>query len=161
MTILNYPYNFIVCDVGSKLINAYDPTSKQHNKITPDNFLNLNIPNLKDGMTIVIEDAHLRSREDDSMAHTYDIEQLKQIKLACDNRNVEILCFPQKSTPKTRKIYSLDKEDKETSFKGRHLLDFMSGKFSNNMTKKVIKSIFRESLEAILGKELNARKYFN
>ena len=32
---------------------------------------------------------------------------------------------------------------------------------SNNMTKKVIKSIFRESLEAILGKELNARKYFN
>jgi hypothetical protein len=37
----------------------------------------------------------------------------------------------------------------------------MSGKFSNNITKKVIKSIFRESLEAILGKELNARKYFN
>ena len=110
MTILNYPYNFIVCDVGSKLINAYDPTSKQHNKITPDNFLNLNIPNLKDGMTIVIEDAHLRSREDDSMAQTYDIEQLKELKFICDNRNIKILCFPQKSTPKTRKIYSLDKE---------------------------------------------------
>ena len=60
-----------------------------------------------------------------------------------------------------RGIYSLDKGDIETSFKGQHLLDFMSGKFSNNMTKKVIKSIFRESLEAILGKELNARKYFN
>ena len=110
MTILNYPYNFIVCDVGSKLINAYDPTSKQHNKITPDDFLNLNIPNLKDGMTIVIEDAHLRSREDDSMAQTYDIEQLKELKFICDNRNIKILCFPQKSTPKTRKIYSLDKE---------------------------------------------------
>ena len=110
MTILNYPYNFIVCDVGSKFINAYDPTSKQHSKITPDDFLNLNIPNLKNGMTIVIEDAHLRSREDDSMAQTYDIEQLKQLKFICDNRNIKILCFPQKSTPKTRKIYSLDKE---------------------------------------------------
>lgn len=102
--------NFIVCDVGSCQLNVYDPTSKQHYNLTPDDFLNLNIPCLKDGMTIVIEDAHLRSREDDSMAHTYDIEQLKQIKLACDNRNVEILCFPQKSTPKARKIYSLDKE---------------------------------------------------
>jgi len=60
-----------------------------------------------------------------------------------------------------RGIYSLDKGEIESSFKGQHLLDFMSGKFSNNMTKKVIKSIFRESLEAILGKELNARKYFN
>ena len=55
----------------------------------------------------------------------------------------------------------MDKGEIESSFKGQHLLDFMSGKFSNNMTKKVIKSIFRESLEAILGKELNARKYFN
>ena len=60
-----------------------------------------------------------------------------------------------------RGIYSLGKGEIESSFKGQHLLDFMSGKFSNNMTKKVIKSIFRESLEAILGKELNARKYFN
>ena len=60
-----------------------------------------------------------------------------------------------------RGIYSLYKGEIESSFKGQHLLDFMSGKFSNNMTKKVIKSIFRESLEAILGKELNARKYFN
>ena len=110
MTILNYPYNFIVCDVGSKFINAYDPTSKQHSKITPDDFLNLNIPNLKNGMTIVIEDALLRSREDVSMAQTYDIEQLKELKFICDNRNIKIACFPQKSTPKTRKIYSLDKE---------------------------------------------------
>ena len=37
-----------------------------------------------------------------------------------------------------RGIYSLDKGEIESSFKGQHLLDFMSGKFSNNMTKKVI-----------------------
>jgi hypothetical protein len=102
--------NFIVCDVGSCQLHVYDPTLKQHHNVTPDDFLNLNIPCLKDGMSMVIEDAHLRSREDDSMAQTYTIEQLKQIKLACDNRNIEILCFPQKSTPKARKIYSLDKE---------------------------------------------------
>ena len=106
--------NFITADIGKKQITTYNPQIKTHHKISTDNFNVLNVPGLSDGMTIIIEDAHLRAREENSKAQTYNIDELRQIRKIADQRNISILCFPQKVTPKTRKIYSiLETDDKK------------------------------------------------
>ncbi len=43
-------------------------------------FRDLKFPEINDGMTIVIEDAHLRSQEDNSLSHTYKIDELRKLK---------------------------------------------------------------------------------
>ena len=75
--------------------------------MTTEEFLLLDIPGLDDGMKLVIEDAHLRARGEDSLAQTYTIDQLIDLKNFADKKNITILCFPQKVTPKTRKIFSV------------------------------------------------------
>ena len=105
---------FLVCDIGKKQVIAYNPQTKTHHEISTDDFKLLNVPGLFDGMTIIIEDAHLRAREENSKAQTYNIDELRQIRKIADQRNISILCFPQKVTPKTRKIYSiLETDDKK------------------------------------------------
>ena len=98
---------FIVCDIGKKHVIVFCPESRRHHTISTEDFKYLNVPELCDGMTIVIEDAHLRSQEENSLAQTYQIDELKLFKKNADSKNIEILCFPQKVTPKTRKIASL------------------------------------------------------
>ena len=55
----------------------------------------------------MIEDAHIRAQEDNSMAHSWTIDQLRQLRSVADSVGVEIFCFPQKVTPKARKIASI------------------------------------------------------
>ena len=100
--------NFIVCDIGKKHVIVYSPETGKHYTITSDEFKYLDVPELRDGMTIIIEDAHLRSQEENSLAQTYQIDELKSFKTKADSRDIKILCFPQKVTPKTRKIASLE-----------------------------------------------------
>ena len=97
---------FITCDIGKGEIHVYIPQSKTHYKISTDDFLALRIPELN-GHTIVIEDSHLRSQEEGSLAQTWKIDQLKHLKYTADQKNIKILCFPQKVTPKARKIASI------------------------------------------------------
>ena len=104
-------FKFLVCDIGNKQITTYNPETKTHHEISTDDFKVLNVPGLYDGMTIIIEDAHLRSREENSKAQTYTVEELRQIRNIANQRNITILCFPQNVTPKTRKIYSILEED--------------------------------------------------
>ncbi len=99
---------FIVCDIGKKHVIVFNPETREHHTITTEQFKSLDVPNLCDDMTIVIEDAHLRSQEENSLAQTYRIDELKEFKKRADSRNIKILCFPQKVTPKTRKIASLE-----------------------------------------------------
>ena len=107
-------FKFLVCDIGKKQITTYNPQTKTHHEMSTDDFKLLNVPGLSDGMTIIIEDAHLRAREENSKAQTYNIDELRQIRKIADQRNISILCFPQKVTPKTRKIYSiLETDDKK------------------------------------------------
>lgn len=113
---------FIVCDIGKKEVYVYVPKSKNHYTISTDQFLELDIPEMN-GHDIVIEDAHLRSQEEDSLAQTWTIDQLKQLRSIADSKGIEILCFPQKVTPKARKIASiavdskfLDKNDDTDTF---------------------------------------------
>ena len=100
---------FIICDIGKKHVIVFNPETREHHTITTEDFKYLDVPNLCDGMTIVIEDAHLRSQEENSLAQTYRIDELKEFKKKAESKNIEILCFPQKVTPKTRKIASLRK----------------------------------------------------
>ena len=102
---------FITCDIGKKEVYVYVPESKNHYTISTDQFLELKIPEL-DGHDIVIEDAHLRSQEDDSLAQTWTIDQLKNLRILADLKKTEILCFPQKVTPKARKIASIAVDSK-------------------------------------------------
>ena len=98
---------FIVCDIGKKETYVFVPGSNvPHYIISNDEFIRLRVPELN-GHDIVIEDAHIRAQEDNSMAHSWTIDQLRQLRSAADSMGIKILCFPQKATPKARKIASI------------------------------------------------------
>lgn len=98
---------FIVCDIGKNFTHVYNPETKNYYKIEHSDFIKLNIPELQSGHSIVVEDAHLRTQEDNSLAQAFKLEQLQEIGKLADKNNNEILSFPQKVTPKTRKITSI------------------------------------------------------
>jgi hypothetical protein len=102
---------FIVCDIGKNFTHVYNPQSKNYYKIEHSDFIKLNIPELTDGVYLVIEDAHLRTQEENSLAQAFTIDELMQLKSTSLNKNNTILSFPQKVTPKARKIASLEKPD--------------------------------------------------
>ena len=99
--------NFITCDIGKKTVIVFNPNNETHRVVSTDSFRDLEFPEIDDGMTIVIEDAHLRSQEDNSLAHTYKIDELQKLRSKADKRNIKILCFPQNVTPKARKLFTL------------------------------------------------------
>ena len=120
-----------MCDIGKKHVIVFNPETRDHFTITADEFKYLDVPELCDGMIIVIEDAHLRSQEENSLAQTYQIDELKFFKERADSRNIEILCFPQKVTPKTRKIASLEFPDlgEKTDFNDTRPIAYYLEKF--------------------------------
>ena len=97
---------FITCDIGKRQTFVFVPETNNHYVISNEDFIQLNVPELN-GHDIVIEDAHIRSQEDDSLAQSWTIEQLRYLRAAADSKGVEILCFPHKVTPKARKIASI------------------------------------------------------
>jgi len=97
---------FITCDIGKKETYVFVPETKHHYVISNEDFIQLNVPELN-GHDIVIEDAHIRAQEDDSLAQSWTIDQLMELRSNADLMDIEILCFPQKVTPKARKIASI------------------------------------------------------
>ena len=97
---------FITCDIGKKETYVFVPETKHHYVISNEDFIHLNVPELNEH-DIVIEDAHIRAQEDNSLAQSWTIDQLRQLRSIADSRGNEILCFPQKVTPKARKIASV------------------------------------------------------
>ena len=113
---------FITCDIGKKETYVFVPETNSHYVISNDDFIELRVPELH-GHDIVIEDAHIRSQEENSLAQSWTIDQLRKLRTVADSKGVEILCFPQKVTPKARKIASiavdskfLDKNDDTDTF---------------------------------------------
>jgi len=100
--------NFIVCDIGKKITHIYNPRTKNIFKIEHSDFIKLNIPELESGDAIVIEDAHIRTQEENSLAQAFKLEELLQFGKFADENENEILSFPQKVTPKARKVASLE-----------------------------------------------------
>ena len=98
--------NLFTADVGRGKIHVYDSgNDKFYEKLPNENLINLNISGLERGDTLVVECAHLRESHKYTLAQPFDFDQLKELKQNADEKGITILLFPQKSTPKTRKLY--------------------------------------------------------
>jgi hypothetical protein len=97
---------FITCDIGKKETYVFVPETNNHYVISNEEFIQLNVPELN-GHDIVIEDAHIRAQEENSLAQSWTIDQLRKLRSVADSMDIEILCFPQKVTPKARKVASI------------------------------------------------------
>ena len=80
----------------------YDAANDKAAELPNEDVINLNIPGLQDGDTIVIEDAHVRTRERLSKAQPFSLNELRLFNKNANKRNVSIRLFPQMSTPKAR-----------------------------------------------------------
>ena len=97
---------FITCDIGKKETYVFVPETNSHYVISNEDFIELRVPELN-GHDIIIEDAHIRSQEENSLAQSWTIDQLRKLRTVADSKGVEVLCFPHKVTPKARKIASI------------------------------------------------------
>lgn len=76
--------------------------------ITHEAFLNAQLPGIKAGDVLIVEDAHMRPRNSHSLAQPFEYEQLVRIKQTYADLGVEIKVFPQKVTPLARTLYGAD-----------------------------------------------------
>lgn len=103
--------NKFVLDCGKCSAHSYNVATDEYHNITHRDIVDLNIPNIKRGDTIIIEDAHMRSREHNSLAQPFDYLDLVKIYENAKEKKIKILMFPHQSTPTARKIASFDKPE--------------------------------------------------
>jgi len=100
-------------DVGQGKVHIYDSGSDVfYGKLPQKDLIDLNIPGLQQGDIFVVEDAHLRESHKYTLAQPYSYEQLVEFKANAEEMGVTILLFPQKSTPKARKLAGVEAKDK-------------------------------------------------
>ena len=105
--------NLFTADVGQGKVHIYDSgNDKFHGKLPQESLINLSIPGLKMGDTLVVECAHLRESHKYTLAQPFDYDQLEELKRNADEKGVTIRLFPQKSTPKARKLAGIDADSK-------------------------------------------------
>ena len=101
----------------------------------PDyNLINLNIPEISEGDCLVVECAHLRESHRLTLAQPFSFEDLKKLKDNADKRGINLLVFPQKSTPKARKLAGLGENDKTDEADTKAIANFLlndKGAFSS------------------------------
>ena len=98
--------NLFTADVGQGRLHVYDSGNNVfYEKLPMDDLIDLNIPGLQRGDTLVVECAHLREAHEKTMAQAYTFPKLEELKKNADKIGLTIKQFPQKSTPKTRKLY--------------------------------------------------------
>ena len=101
----------------------------------PDyNLINLNIPEISEGDCLVVECAHLRESHRLTLAQPFSFEDLKTLKDNADKRGINLLVFPQKSTPKARKLAGLGENDKTDEADTKAIANFLlndKGAFSS------------------------------
>ena len=108
-------------DYGGNRFHVFDSGRDVfHEKLRLGDFVNLNIPNLGDGDTLVVECAHLREWHKNTMAQPLTYHELSVFKKNCEENGVEVKLFPQKSTPKARKLAGFDSEKDNAKFKKKY-----------------------------------------
>ena len=118
--------NLFTADVGLRKVHIYDSGSdKFHGKLPQDNLINLNIPGLQSGDTLVVECAHLRESHKLTLAQPFNYDQLEELKRNADMMGVSIKLFPQKSTPKARKLYGVEVSDKTDEVDTKAIASFL------------------------------------
>lgn len=105
--------SIFILDCGSRGGTFYFDVDNNIAKELPnDDVININIPNIKSGDILVIEDAHIRTREKLSLAQPFSYQQLCSFKANAEKNGVSIKLFPQMSTPKARDFAGgVDKND--------------------------------------------------
>jgi len=97
--------NIFVADIGQGKAHFYDSgADKFYGKMNDIDLININIPGIKNGDYLVVEDAHLRESHKNTCAQPFSYEQLEQFEKNAARIGITILAFPQKSTPKARKL---------------------------------------------------------
>jgi len=115
-----------IADVGQGKVHVYDSGNDLfHGKLPEENLINLNIPGLKKGDSLVVECAHLRESHRYTLAQPFNFDQLTQLKENAKEKGITILLFPQKSTPKTRKLAGLGENDKTDEADTKAIAQFL------------------------------------
>ena len=118
--------SIFTADVGQGKVHVYDSGSDQfYGKLPQESLINLNIPGLKMGDTLVIECAHLREAHRFTLAQPFDYDQLEELKRIADEKGVTILLFPQKSTPKARKLLGVEVDAKTDEADTKAIAQFL------------------------------------
>ena len=118
--------NIFTADVGQGKVHIYDSGNDEfHPKLPEQNLIDLDIPKLESGDTLVVECAHLRESHRFTMAQPFDWEQLNNLKQNAEEKGVTILLFPQKSTPKTRKLANVSEDKKSDEADTKAIANFL------------------------------------
>ena len=118
--------NLFIADVGQGKVHVYDSgNDKFHGKLPQESLINLNIPELKKGDTLVAECAHMRESHRFTLAQPFDFDQLEELKRNADEKGVTILLFPQKSTPKARKLAGVEADAKTDEVDTKAISQFL------------------------------------
>tara|TARA_Y100001935_G_scaffold141412_1_gene116892 strand:+ start:134 stop:1267 length:1134 start_codon:yes stop_codon:yes gene_type:complete len=111
--------NLFTADIGEGRLHVYDSGNDTfYGKLPKDDIIALNIPELQSGDTLVVECAHLREAHERTMAQAYIFDKLKELKQNADKLGIIVKLFPQKSTPKARKLYRGVNKETEEEFHG-------------------------------------------
>jgi len=111
--------NLFTADIGEGRLHVYDSGNDTfYGKLPKDDIIALNIPELQSGDTLVVECAHMREAHAKTMAQAYIFDKLKELKQNADKLGIIVKLFPQKSTPKTRKLYRGVNKETEEEFHG-------------------------------------------
>ena len=109
--------NLFTADVGQGKVHIYDSGNDVfHSKLPEENLIHLHIPGLKKGDSLVVECAHLRESHRMTMAQPFNFDELTKLKENCDQRGIKLLLFPQKSTPKARKLSGYESQKTNAKF---------------------------------------------
>ena len=97
--------NIFVADIGSKKAHIYNSGADIfYGNLDDIDLIDMKIPGIKEGDYLIVEDAHLRESHKNTLAQAYSYNQLVEFKQNANRKGITILCFPQKSTPKARKL---------------------------------------------------------
>ena len=100
-----------IMDCGQCHSHVLNTSTDEYTILQHNNIVNLYIPDIKPGDRIIVEEAHMRAQENNSLAQPFTYEQLKTIEKNAEEMQVEIRLFPHKCTPTARKVASLNDSD--------------------------------------------------
>jgi hypothetical protein len=119
--------NIFVADIGQGKAHFYDSgADKFYGKMNDIDLININIPGIKNGDCVVVEDAHLRESHKNTLAQPFSYQQLEQFEKNAAHNGIMILVFPQKSTPKARKLSGVDADAKSDEVDTRAIASFLN-----------------------------------
>lgn len=149
--------NLFTADVGQGKVHIYDSgNDKFHGKLPQENLINLNIPGLKRGDNLIVECAHLRESHRLTLAQPFDYDQLEELKRNSDEMGVTILLFPQKSTPKARKLAGVEADAKTDEADTRAIAEFL---LKDQNAFDALKEFFPKKLDSFKDEIINIVEY--